>query len=341
MFSIVHFDERDEVSVVPSTWLMGRNKVLWPPYKNSKKVAVAIKACENPSSNWSQHNCRVLYECDTYETARQKEQKAAMTSDLTTDDDMCEPKRKRWRPQRFESSDEESASIMGDSSCFVNKPEVPVSRSQATPQCIRRPRPLCLSASRVQGAVSTSEPSPKSSTVSAESQQQEIQKSRKSTPEEKTLKMLKGIKMQLSSQAALLERLEKAILTSTPTGAPDPPQNDILEQLPLSAVECLEKLESDLHNPKNRTDLGLYLSRIGGSSPQDCLRHIMRRCMNDSFAQGFCLTGRKGKRPFLGLRLLEVIYGAVRKSYPEVTDATLQSCVADWLRYAPSRVKKS
>ncbi|XP_064487331.1 uncharacterized protein LOC135399511 [Ornithodoros turicata] len=101
-----------------------------------------------------------------------------------------------------------------------------------------------------------------------------------------------------------------------------------------------------LLNPSNKKyrsheNPGLYLSRIGGSSPQDCLRHIMRHCMNDSFAQGFCLTGRKGKRPFLELRQLEVIYGAVRKSYPEVTDATLQSCVADWLRYAPSRVKKS
>ncbi|XP_064479752.1 uncharacterized protein LOC135393176 isoform X2 [Ornithodoros turicata] len=83
-----------------------------------------------------------------------------------------------------------------------------------------------------------------------------------------------------------------------------------------------------------------YLSRIGGASPKDCLRHVMRRCMKDDLAQHFCLTGRKGKLPFLGPRLLEVITDAMLRTFPDITEAAFKSQVSDWLRYAPSRLKK-
>lgn len=44
---------------------------------------------------------------------------------------------------------------------------------------------------------------------------------------------------------------------------------------------------------------------------QDSVRKIMRRCMCDTLAQDFSLTGRKGKRPFIGLYLLQVLTGAI------------------------------
>lgn len=45
------------------------------------------------------------------------------------------------------------------------------------------------------------------------------------------------------------------------------------------------------------------------------VHHIMRRIMMDSFTQVFCLGERKGKRLFLGLRLLEVIIAAVQSNH--------------------------
>ncbi|XP_064460226.1 uncharacterized protein LOC135370411 [Ornithodoros turicata] len=99
VYSVVHFEENDEVSVVPSSWLIGNHKVMWPPYKNTNKITIAIKRREKPSHHWKEHRSRVLCECDTYEVARIREQKAAMTSDVATEEEACEPKRKRWRPQ--------------------------------------------------------------------------------------------------------------------------------------------------------------------------------------------------------------------------------------------------
>ncbi|KAH6920011.1 hypothetical protein HPB50_029001 [Hyalomma asiaticum] len=49
-----------------------------------------------------------------------------------------------------------------------------------------------------------------------------------------------------------------------------------------------------------------HFSRLGGSL-QDALRQLMRRYMADTLAQEFSLTGRKGKRSFNTLLLLQVI----------------------------------
>ncbi|KAL1486114.1 hypothetical protein MTO96_031523 [Rhipicephalus appendiculatus] len=66
----------------------------------------------------------------------------------------------------------------------------------------------------------------------------------------------------------------------------------------------------------------------------------MKRCMADTLAETYCLTGRKGKKPFRDLRLLSVIIAALQKSYPKCTESELHRLIGDHLRYAPSRCKK-
>lgn len=62
-YSVVHFHERDEVSVVPSKWVRG-NEVLWPPYKSTVKITAAIKDMEETSPrDWEQYKCRVMVTC--------------------------------------------------------------------------------------------------------------------------------------------------------------------------------------------------------------------------------------------------------------------------------------
>lgn len=63
LFSVVHFDEGDDVSVVPSSWVIGNKEVKWPPYKGAHKVTAAIKHLERPSYDWEIYKCRVLGTC--------------------------------------------------------------------------------------------------------------------------------------------------------------------------------------------------------------------------------------------------------------------------------------
>lgn len=75
---------------------------------------------------------------DSYEHARQKEQQAAMTSDLTTDEEcFTQRKRRRRQMQRF-VSDEDSVSSL-DENCFVEVPQLPVS-SEPQPSFVPRPQ---------------------------------------------------------------------------------------------------------------------------------------------------------------------------------------------------------
>ncbi|XP_049511193.1 uncharacterized protein LOC125939796 [Dermacentor silvarum] len=79
---------------------------------------------------------------------------------------------------------------------------------------------------------------------------------------------------------------------------------------------------------------------IGGSCPKDCIRRVMKRCLTDELAETFCLTGRKGKKPFRELALFGVIVAALQKSYPRCTETELHHLIADHLRHAPARCKK-
>ncbi|XP_064466702.1 uncharacterized protein LOC135377897 [Ornithodoros turicata] len=319
---------------------------MWPPYKNAAKLANAIRNCEKPVKHWTEHKCRVLYQCETYEMARQKERQAAITSDLASDndnDEICILKRKRRRPQRFLSSDEESMNAVDGA--VSDEMAEPPAEQQLTAQCIPRPRPPKIPGSQPRTSQTASVPRslspPRSLSQGPRNHEVRARESpTKSSLEHKTLKVLKGIKTQLAIQAGSLKRIETALSAHIPPAAPEPPDSQVLELLPLASSSSLDELEKQLYAPKSRSDLVSYLSTIGGASPQDCVRHIMRRCMVDSYAQGFCMTGRKGKQAFLGHKLLDVVTGAVRKHFPEETDTHLKTYVADWLRYAPSRVKK-
>ncbi|KAH6925051.1 hypothetical protein HPB50_000211 [Hyalomma asiaticum] len=132
---------------------------------------------------------------------------------------------------------------------------------------------------------------------------------REKNVQEKTLKLLKEIKLKLDTLENAVESLQNS--TEPNHTAADPIDGAMLSLLPLAIDSDLEELEQYLQTPKNRTDLVAHFSRLGGSSLQDALRQLMRRYMADTLAQEFSLTGRKGKRPFNTLQLLQVITGKI------------------------------
>ncbi|KAK8774538.1 hypothetical protein V5799_010930 [Amblyomma americanum] len=63
LFSVVHFQDQEEVSVVPSSWIIAENTVAWPPHKNSRRINEAVQSNEKPSDHWKKYRCRVLWTC--------------------------------------------------------------------------------------------------------------------------------------------------------------------------------------------------------------------------------------------------------------------------------------
>ena len=61
MFAIVLFTEKNEVEVVPTSWLSVDQKVsFWPPYKSMQRGKVAVQNQEDPDETWGEFFVRVL-----------------------------------------------------------------------------------------------------------------------------------------------------------------------------------------------------------------------------------------------------------------------------------------
>ena len=59
-FLVVDFTDRDEVSAVPHSWIIGDDECFWPPYKTSMRLEKAIKNQKIPGLHWEKFQCRIL-----------------------------------------------------------------------------------------------------------------------------------------------------------------------------------------------------------------------------------------------------------------------------------------
>ncbi|XP_077484465.1 uncharacterized protein LOC144094357 isoform X2 [Amblyomma americanum] len=343
LFSVVHFQDQEEVSVVPSSWIIAENTVAWPPHKNSRRINEAVQSNEKPSDHWKKYRCRVLWACDNYDLARKKELQATLTSDLGSEPENVRQKRKRRPVQRLISSDESDSEGNTYDVPFADLPHPsPIFVPQPPPPKIAKSKehalsPLAATASSIRRSPATILQQP-----TEDSQAPQQGKSHRNSLQLKTIRMLKEMKVLMNEQLKILKNLQNTIMLhlQPSTAAAEPVDSTVLDLLPLSTHSSLEQLEQHLCVAKKRSDLVAHLSLIGGSSLKDGLRQVMKKCICDSLARDFSLTGRKGKRSFIGLQLLLVVTETLRSSFPKATDCQIQMCVAEWLRYAPSRCKK-
>ncbi|XP_065312479.1 uncharacterized protein [Dermacentor albipictus] len=321
-YSVVHLSKQNEVSTVPSSWVVG-DKVSLPPYRSSTRLITAIKDNEEPSEGWTSYHCRVLFKCADYNDARLKEQRAIQVCDIDSDDGCHEPKRRRAQQQ---TSSDEGGVCASDTESVSPIPGPPPSKFRKTAPSEGATIPLQPTTPTSQPVASTMQALPTASV-------QAILK-----VQEETFKLLKEMKAQLDTLANAVQGLENPVGPEQTSGGPV--DSGMLDLLPLATHHDLEKLEQCLHIPKNRTELVTYFSQLGGPSLLKAARHLMRRCMRDVLAQDFSLTGRKGKRPFNDLQLLQVATEALQKAFTTATEADVHGGIANWLRYAPSRQKK-
>lgn len=66
MFYVVEFSVTQEVAVIPSTWLNGRDEAVWPNYISTTRINSAVVSKELPKSDWKKYLIKIMYESGKY-----------------------------------------------------------------------------------------------------------------------------------------------------------------------------------------------------------------------------------------------------------------------------------
>lgn len=120
---VAKFVESEEVEVLPKKWLFDDNsKSYYPPYGRTK-LERAIKAQENPSSEWKSFSIILMSQklFDSFAIAISKVTKACFTSDISDIEQLNELPPTRERKKRTFSSSEESDEASLDNFPTFNK----------------------------------------------------------------------------------------------------------------------------------------------------------------------------------------------------------------------------
>lgn len=64
-FLLVEFLETKDVAVIPSSWLVRKDKALWPPYQSSIRLNNAVRNSDSPSTEWTKYSVKIIYESGT------------------------------------------------------------------------------------------------------------------------------------------------------------------------------------------------------------------------------------------------------------------------------------
>lgn len=66
MFYVVEFSDTQDVAVIPSTWLEGRDEALWPNYLSTTRINNAVVSKELPKSEWKKYSIKIMYKSGEY-----------------------------------------------------------------------------------------------------------------------------------------------------------------------------------------------------------------------------------------------------------------------------------
>ncbi|XP_073729743.1 uncharacterized protein [Misgurnus anguillicaudatus] len=106
---------------------------------------------------------------------------------------------------------------------------------------------------------------------------------------------------------------------------------------PLQSSRQLEEASDKLKDTAYRKKVVDYLALLGGKTPGDSVRRMMRKIGTNALWATYSLKGRRGKKKFQDLIMHSVIIQACHKIHPTTLQTTVEGCIADTLRYAPHR----
>nr|XP_055036501.1 uncharacterized protein LOC129423983 isoform X2 [Misgurnus anguillicaudatus] len=340
-YAVIKFPQDNTVDVVPSNWLETTNEGIycyWP----RKNFTAKVKRRDVPDpAMWSKHLASVLVYAENYEEARLKSNQATVTSNLESDE---EPSRRPVRrPARYrrplEDSDEEDMpapkmSRTVNTSRFTPRREFFGERmsKKSIPETLPR---NTFSEPCSSGLLIRQEPESDRELLFEADVSQDVPSSAGQTnlcsTELKKLERAMFVRLdKLEQKMSAIETLLRTVVQTSDTSC------EFLVN-PCQSSQELDDLCLKLQDNDFRKKTVHYLSLLGGKTPGDAIRRVLRTIGTNSLWSKYSMRGRKGEKKFGELNICSVIIQACQKIHPKVPAKVLEDCIADTLKYAPHR----
>uniref|UniRef100_A0A2S2NDM6 DUF4806 domain-containing protein n=1 Tax=Schizaphis graminum TaxID=13262 RepID=A0A2S2NDM6_SCHGA len=114
------------------------------------------------------------------------------------------------------------------------------------------------------------------------------------------------------------------------------------ENVPISNVQTLENVETELENATTRAQVVNELSRLVGRSISDSVRRMMQKLYDDTWLKYYSYIGHKGKNKLSSLSSCKIIFDAIHlcSKFEKVPDIEIALSISKWMAQASNRLKK-
>ncbi|XP_018570937.1 uncharacterized protein LOC108910720 [Anoplophora glabripennis] len=116
---------------------------------------------------------------------------------------------------------------------------------------------------------------------------------------------------------------------------------DIYQNLPITCLDDLEKIETYLEDKNARNKFIDDLRRLGGSSYKECCRRFMKKMLSDDVAKLYSVHGHKGKRVFAKTMVFSTVIEALLICDKTTNAKNVEIVLGQWLAKATERIHKN
>ncbi|KAK4885914.1 hypothetical protein RN001_002185 [Aquatica leii] len=350
-YSVVHFTDEGNVSVVPTSWILemenGDNDKYecWWPKKNVRK---AIQLASRPSTHWDLFAVDVLGAYDTYEMGIKYERKWIKESDASESDNHVGRGQRRKFRKNFSNEESETESDCLEVENIVEELLVEdhlINRAEIVEEYL------------MQG---NTESQGNSADINIQQKEYHIvpfnstKKSIVST-EENTSASIHQTLLSINAKLTEIHRKQcemdqvlqifserllnvEVKLPATMHSALNNTGNDLLPKTQFSTVEELQEFENNFSEETNK-QLICHLKLCGGRDFKDAIKRYLKLLFSNSLARICSWTGQKHHYKVKDMKIMRVIKEAVSSSF-NVNTSDIEVVIMDWFRYAAQREKR-
>lgn len=151
------------------------------------------------------------------------------------------------------------------------------------------------------------------------------------------LRELKSLKAEVKDQSRTLAKIEERLAAQARPAVADSVQPENLPVYPATNEDELASLNASLEDEAIFSAMVKILGQIGGTNVASTTRRIFKKLVADEVAVLYSWTGRKGKKRAEKLKVISLVFAAVRVTQV-ATDDTLSHIIGNWLRFANVRL---
>lgn len=358
-WTVVQFLDDLTVEAIPSTWIQG-NECHWPSFSR-EKLYNAIRKSEPLNTCWPTHKIKIFRSATygDYLKARNKAKIAENTSDINTEPEDVEVKRKRI--QKILSSSDESiddSNLPAPPSISKYKPKkkqlhiIPGNGGHQVMDNSCFENIETMNDDIINDDLEAKEDGTESfqdtsnfniiNTCKNCRCKDCLEKDRASDRSNKHLMqqyhilrgMSKDILEEVKSIKHSLGRAERA-----PDAAPTSFFNELGCQFPLNSEEDIALFNTFLENEENFKNAVTELSRVGGLNTYNFVSRTLTLLLTNELAISYSWLGRKGKKVFKTLKVASLIIESATVAIKEVTRQEIEQSIQLWVRRAFDRRK--